>query len=358
MSSLFLQYEDILCNKIKYSELNNFEYLYSSTIWKCFTKFIKHRNLDNGEKTLIISLSGGVDSMVFLYLCNVYKKQNQLFKFGVVHINWNQRNESKQEADFIQDYITENNILYHFENVEHLFRNENRELFESKGKELRFNLYKQLIEKWNGDSVFLGHHKGDIIENVFTNMLNGNHLLDLGKMKYECNINGLTIVRPFLEINKSYIYDIASKYKIPFFKDTTPKWSNRGVIRNNIFPSIDKQFGKGFETGLLNMATKSRDIGDMINICLIEPYLKKIEYITETKIKLPYDKTYPLIFYEIVFEKLMYSFNKSKIRNKTLASWYNYATNTTNWKPYSLNKNSKIMIDNSNHNFMYLQLIY
>lgn len=354
MSSLFLQYEDILCDKIQYNELNNSDYLYSSTIWKCFINFIKHRNLENGEKTLIISLSGGVDSMVFLYLCNFYKKQNQLFKFGAVHINWNQRNESKREADFIQDYITENNILYHFENVVHLFRNENRELFESKGKELRFNLYKQLIEKWNGDSIFLGHHKGDIIENVFTNMLNGNHLLDLGKMKYESNINGVPIVRPFLDIIKSYIVDIASKYKVPFFKDTTPEWSNRGAIRNSIFPSIDKQFGKGYETGLLNMAKKSRDVGDMIARCLIEPYMNKIEYISETKIRLPYDKTYPLIFYEIMFEKLMYSIGKSKIRNKTLASWHNYTTKIDNWKPYSFSKNCKIVLDNNDYMLLYI----
>ena len=352
MSGLFLEYEDILCDKIKYNELNNSEYLYSSSIWKCFINFITNRNLDNSGKILIISLSGGVDSMVFLYLCNVYKKQNQLFKFGAVHINWNQRNESKREADFIQDYVTENNILYHFENVDNLFRNENRELFESKGKQLRFNLYKQLIIKWNGDSIFLGHHKGDIIENVFTNMLNGNHLLDLGKMKYEATISDVLIVRPFLEINKSYIYDIASKYKIPFFKDTTPLWSNRGAIRNNIFPSIDKQFGKGFETGLLNMAKKSKDIGDMINIYLIEPYMKKIEYITETKIRLPYDKTYPLIFYELMFEKLMYSIGKSKIRYKTLVSWYSYATNISNWKPYSVSKNCKIKLDNREYMFL------
>ena len=77
-------------------------------------------------------------------------------------------------------------------------------------------------------------------------MLNGNHLLDLGKMKYEANISDVLIVRPFLKINKLNIYDIASKYKIPFFKDTTPEWSNRGAIRNNIFPSIEARYPTPF----------------------------------------------------------------------------------------------------------------
>jgi len=359
MNRFSLQYQDILCNnKLKYdnnSDIDSIDYIYSSPVWYSFITFIKNRRLDTGKKTIIISLSGGVDSMVFLYLCILYRKQNQLFKFGSVHINWNQRDESEHEAHFIQDYLNENNVLYYFENVTHLFR-KNRTVFEIEGKKLRFNLYKKVIEKWNGDSVFLGHHKGDIIENVFTNLITGNHLLDLGKMKYESKIHDVLIVRPFLEINKSDIYDIASKYNVPFLKDTTPLWSNRGALRHSIFPVIGKHFGNRFETGLLNTAQKSRELGDMIDVCLITPYMSSIEYISKTQIRLPYKNTYPLIFYEIVFERLMYSHHKSKIRTKTVGAWYKYAINNVNWKPYSICKDCQLILDNNDNKFMYLKI--
>ena len=61
----------------------------------------------------------------------------------------------------------------------------NRQLFEDEGRKIRFNIYKEVIMKTNGDSVFLGHHSGDIIENVFTNMVRGLNYLHLGKMEKE-----------------------------------------------------------------------------------------------------------------------------------------------------------------------------
>ena len=328
---------------------NNTFRIEKSLAWNCFLNFVTHRKLDTGEKTLIISLSGGVDSMVFLYLCMYYKSHKKsVFKFGIVHINWNQRAESKLEADFLLKYADEHNVLSYFENIETLFRSENRELFESQGKDIRFNVYKQCVHDWNGDSVFLGHHKGDIVENVFTNMIHGNHFLDLGKMRTESNINNVRIVRPFLEIHKSDIYEVAFQCNIPFFKDTTPAGSNRGTLRHTIFPLIRAQFGKGFETGLLNMSRKSSEIGNLIQECIITPYLDKVKYM-DKQIRLPYEKSYPYIFYEIIFEKIMYSIEQPKIRNKTLQSWHNYITSVKGeeQKSYTVRQNCRLLLNDN-----------
>ena len=333
-------FSDVLCDKVQYNQSKTD--IYSTNIWKCFHTFIKNNKLDSNEKTIIISLSGGVDSMVFLHLCIVYKKLNSNFKFGVVHINWNQRLESTRESDFLLYHINKYNILHIFECIDNISRNENREHFESKSRQLRFHLYKKVIKLWDGDSVFLGHHQGDIIENVFTNMITGTHLLDLGKMKEMSIIDDVQIVRPFLTISKTDIYELAINEHVPYFKDTTPAWSNRGAIRNTIFPAISSQFGIRYETGLLNMATKSRELGQMVITCLIEPYIKRIVKISENELQLPFEPTYPLIFYEIMFEKVMYANNQPKIKNKTLTSWYNYVINTPKWKSYTMGKNCNI----------------
>jgi tRNA(Ile)-lysidine synthetase-like protein len=347
MTNLQSFYNDILDSDFKYNLNNNKNWIYSSIGWNYFIHFIKNRNLDTGDKTLIISLSGGVDSMVFLYICKVYNTINNKFKFRAVHINWNQRKDSIRESEFLEKYTKENDILYHFLNINDLSREINRETFEKTSRQIRFDLYKKLINEYNGDSVFLGHHSGDIIENVFTNIIHGSHFIDLGKMTTESIINDVLIVRPFLSINKSDIYEIAMNLNIPFFKDSTPLWSNRGAIRNKIFPEIEKQFGKRFETGLLNTANKSKELGEMIQICLIEPYLKKTIKISDNSIIMPFEKTYPISFYEIIFEKIMHSLNKSKIRNKTIKSWYNYISYTSNWKKYSLGKTYSIKLDSN-----------
>jgi hypothetical protein len=34
------------------------------------------------------------------------------------------------------------------------------------------------------------------------------------------------------------IFGFAHKYGIPYFKDTTPKWSTRGKLRNQLLPLL------------------------------------------------------------------------------------------------------------------------
>ena len=64
---------NILNNEVKYN-YNLPEYLVKNTnTWRCFINFVKERQLDINKKSVIVSLSGGVDSMVFLYICDIYK---------------------------------------------------------------------------------------------------------------------------------------------------------------------------------------------------------------------------------------------------------------------------------------------
>ena len=91
----YTDYKDILCNEIEYEYEKNEMWIFNSNAWKCFINYIKNRDI---HKTLIISLSGGVDSMVFLYLFILYRIEKPLFKFTAIHINWNQRTESEKEA--------------------------------------------------------------------------------------------------------------------------------------------------------------------------------------------------------------------------------------------------------------------
>ena len=48
---------------------------------------------------------------------------------------------------------------------------------------------------------------------------------------------GVTVLRPLLEHEKPEIYDFSHKYGVPYFKDSTPSWSTRGKLRNNLVVS-------------------------------------------------------------------------------------------------------------------------
>jgi tRNA(Ile)-lysidine synthetase-like protein len=341
----FIKYNSILCNKINYEYNNDTGWIFTSIAWKYFMQFIENRRLENCNKSIIISLSGGVDSMVFLYLCQIYKNINNNFKFGIVHINWNQRKESEEEFKFLKKYLEINNIDSIFENITHISRKKDRKEFESKGRKIRMELYKKAIKIWNGDSVFLGHHMGDIRENIFTNSIKGENFLDLGKMKIIDYQENVCLCRPFLKIDKEDIYMIAKKELIPFFKDSTPKWSNRSKIRDHIFPEIEKYFGKTYKKGFERMADQSFEYGDIILKNIVNPYLKKIIKKDSKTYRLPYNSTFNLSLYKLIFEKLFHSIDKSKIKIKSIESWYYNNIEKQKYNKFNLSKECTILLD-------------
>jgi tRNA(Ile)-lysidine synthase TilS/MesJ len=63
---------------------------------------------------------------------------------------------------------------------------------------------------------------------------------------------GVWIDRPFLEIDKEKIFKFSQKYFIPYLKNTTPEWSNRGKFRNHFLEAIYNQFGKEVDNKILS----------------------------------------------------------------------------------------------------------
>jgi tRNA(Ile)-lysidine synthetase-like protein len=339
-----------------YTEMN-FNCLQLPKSFTEFSNFIESkRGLMNGSEVFFISLSGGVDSMVALVMCFYYKKYvNPQFIYSAIHINWNQREESTQEAMFLCKYCANNNIKLEYRNVDWLSRKDNRTQFENEARTFRFSTYRECFENIkkklpniSGCYVFMGHHAGDIEENVFMNIVKGNNYMDLGKMKIEEMIDGVPIVRPFLRCNKSDIYSFASIMGVPFFKDTTPDWSMRGHIRRRIFPTMENTIGKQFHRGFANIAKKSNEMKQLITTALIEPYMKEVNsiQISGTNGKkyyiMPFKNELPPLFYDLVFTRIHHSWGLKKPKRTVIEQWMQRIISNTKWNTISLTKNSEI----------------
>ena len=198
------------------------------------------------------------------------------FPLAVSSINYNLRSESKKESEFIKQYCLYYQIVY---NIEHLsLTRENRSEFEEKSKDIRYDSYKNLIKKFKYNGVILGHHMDDIIEIIFTNSLNGKQLLDLEVMKVKGIQKDVNIYRPLLEFRKDVIYKFAHQYNIPYFLDTTPNWSRRGKMRNEIFPLLTNVFGVGWYRKLKEIGTQSNNWNSTVDNLIINPWLKQTHF--------------------------------------------------------------------------------
>ena len=194
-----------------------------------------------------------------------------------IHIEYCNRVEAKLEREFLEHYCYKNNIKLYYRTINYIDRS-NRELFEKETRKARFNLYKYVIEKENLEGICLGHHSGDIVENVFTNIIKGCNINDLVVMEELTVQNNINIFRPLLKFKKHELLLIAHTQNIPYFLNSTPEWSCRGILRDKIIPILKSQFGN-FEDNIIKFTESCRDYHYKCNYTKIESeYYTKIEY--------------------------------------------------------------------------------
>lgn len=62
------------------------------------------------------------------------------------------------------------------------------------------------------------------------------------------------------------------RYGVPYFKDTTPSWSTRGKLRQQLVPLLTDMYGDGFLRSLTNLAKESDDYQDLVENNIFKPF--------------------------------------------------------------------------------------
>jgi len=269
-------------------------------LYNCMEQFIKNNNLTN--KDIMVSISGGVDSMVCSYLLKQLTYNYTNLKISCVHIDYYNRPECKYEEELLIWWC--NTILeipLSIRRIDEINRPkcmeyELRDLYESYTKNIRFNSYINYSNSNNSNNsnvyVVLGHNKDDTIENIFTNTASNSHYENLLGMTPISNQTykdkNIYFLRPLINIPKSEIYDYAIKHNIPFLIDSTPKWSQRGKIRDIVKPALNEWNPLIFD-GLINLSNKMSQMTLLLDK-LISPDINNINYNTINDV--PLDEIY------------------------------------------------------------------
>ena len=292
----------------------------SSPLIKCLDDFCKNNSLK--DKGIIISLSGGVDSMVTLAIL-MYLQKSYNFTIYTASIDYGLRNESKDESVFLIQYTKTFGIKSYISYVKGISRKKNdsgsRSEFEEESRNLRFNTYKKIIQENElgiDTGVFVAHHQDDIVENIFTNSMRGANLLDLEVIKETNTIHNVKIFRPFIGFKKQVIYDFAHQYRIPYFLDTTPKWSKRGKMRNDIFPLLDSVFGQDWRNKMKQLGSQSNEWGNYVDKYVINPWFSEVKK-GKAGIIIPL-KDQPILIYYNIIMKSLHSISQCMLKKTSL----------------------------------------
>lgn len=201
-------------------------------LFECFERCI--RECPDATR-FAISISGGVDSMVASYImnkvCYTYKKELIL-----LHICYNNREECEDEINLLRFYSQILERPLYVRSITEMKRcrlSDIRALYEDITRRIRFSFY-----EYFNCPVILGHNRDDCYENIFSNLSKQIHFDNLFGMSFKKKEQGVTILRPMLSVAKKYILHFANLNDIPHLYDSTPKWSQRGKMRDILIPGI------------------------------------------------------------------------------------------------------------------------
>lgn len=197
------------------------------------------------DENIIVSLSGGVDSCVCLFILH------QLFPYNnivAVHINYNNRpDDNAIELKFVKKICAILNIKLFHRTIYEIQRDSChlhglRDLYENITKDIRFDMYRSVSELFQNNCktlVVLGHNMDDCFENIITNIGNKSNYSNLSGVNIMSTISDINFWRPFLNTRKKDIIDYAVYHNIPYLKNSTPTWSARGKVRDVVLPALE-----------------------------------------------------------------------------------------------------------------------
>ena len=198
-----------------------------------FVNFIYDNNLMLPQESILLGVSGGVDSMVMLYLF-----QKAGFKIAVAHCNFGLRgDESNGDEQFVKHYCLINGLVCHSIRFDtNGYASENKLSTQVAARELRYAYFDEVCSEHKYNRIAIAHNLNDVAETVLLNLTRGTGVKGLAGIKAQ---NG-NVIRPLLFATRVEIEEFASKHNINFREDSTNSKVKykRNFIRHRIMPEL------------------------------------------------------------------------------------------------------------------------
>lgn len=224
---------------------------------KHFLDFIKKENLFGGKEKILITVSGGIDSIV---MCDLFSKAG--FSFGIAHCNFKLRGkESDKDERFVKSLSEKHNVPFHKKHFNAKSYSEKKRIsIQMSARHLRYEWLKHLAKEKKYDFIATAHHLDDSIETFFINILRGTGIAGL----HGVPVKQENIIRPLLFASKKMIRDYAEENNLKWREDNSNFTDQylRNNIRHHLIPSL-KKLNAGFEKTITKELSYLKDAGEI-----------------------------------------------------------------------------------------------
>ncbi len=309
--------------------------------YKIFQFSIDNQLIEPQDK-VIISLSGGIDSMSLFCILNAFREKIDL-DLHLVHFHHGLRMESQEEAEFIRNLAKEKNVSFSIIKTNHL---KGEKGMQNKARQWRYSHLNKKLKSLNFNKIALGHHLNDLMETQIWKMVRGGSLFSLNPMQ----IKNLPYIRPLLNTPKNELQDYLEKIGQEWRDDLSNLSDDytRNLIRNQIVPLLRQCSGGQLEEKFLALNKDSAYLKQYFDQ-LIPATMYQSDTIAYKKI----NQLNPLLACELIHQFLVFHDQPEINRDNIQTIFRLVQSNRGNWKVQLKNnrqiigKNKEIKIEKS-----------
>jgi tRNA(Ile)-lysidine synthase len=266
-----------------------------------FLHHIEQNNLCKRSDKILLTVSGGLDSMVMLYL---FKQAG--FSIGVAHCNFQLRGEeSKGDEDLVKKVCADAGIPFHSKHFETEVYAEGKGVsIQMAARELRYTFFNELVNEKGYQYIATAHHLNDNLETVLLNLVRGTGMDGVTGIP----VKHQNVIRPLLIASREIILEYATSNSLSWREDSSNASDkyHRNLLRNQVVPLL-KKINPGLEHGFHNSLQRLKGSAALAYQSLQQ---FKSEAVTETVDRINIDKNKlngqtspPVILWELIKNK-------------------------------------------------------
>jgi tRNA(Ile)-lysidine synthase len=238
----------------------------SNTFLRLFTQFVQQRKLLTRQQTIIVGVSGGIDSVVLLDVLAELRSAWHL-KLIIAHVNHGLR---KKESDGDERFVKSLGEKYSIHCYSKKF-NTRAEMKQAKlsiqetARNIRYSFFGNLKKSLNADLIATAHTASDNAETVLLNLFRGTGIDGLSGIPIHRNDEH--IVRPLLFAQREEIAAYAKSRKLQWREDSSNKKEDykRNFIRLQLIPILKKNVNASIIETLNHESQIFHSAADFIN---------------------------------------------------------------------------------------------
>jgi len=215
------------------------------------------------DDTVVVGVSGGVDSVVLLHLlCVLNDSDDWSLRLHVAHLNHQLREkDSDKDAAFVEQLARSLQLPCTVETADVAAELQDVSVEEA-GRAARFAFFERVCLTAGAKCVILAHQADDNAETILHRILRGTGMRGLRGIRVRRPIrdgSDVQVVRPLLGIRREEIEAYAQERDIEYRTDASNESADftRNRIRHTLMPLLREQFNPQIAEALLRLADQA-----------------------------------------------------------------------------------------------------